>query len=64
MARVETNTRRIVARLLADGWYRAGGSRHDILAHPARPHVLIVLSRQREQSFGVAREAAKLAGWI
>jgi hypothetical protein len=64
MAKVETNTRRIVTRLLAEGWYRTGGSRHQTFAHADRPQTFVVLSRQKEQSIGVARHAAKAAGWI
>lgn len=64
MGRFETNTRRIVSRLRAEGWQRVGGSRHEVFAHPARPGAFVVLSRQKEQSIGVARDAAKTAGWL
>ena len=61
---VETNTRKIVGRLLGDGWVSIGGGKHDKYEHPERPDVIIVVPRHREQSPGVARSIAKLAGWI
>jgi predicted RNA binding protein YcfA (HicA-like mRNA interferase family) len=63
MASLETNTRKIVARLLRDGWTKLPGGKHDKYVHPAKPGVLIVVPRHREQSPGVARVLAKLAGW-
>ncbi len=64
MARVETNTRRIIMRLRAEGWYRIGGSKHEVYGHSGRPNLFVVLSRQKEQSVGVARATARTAGWI
>jgi predicted RNA binding protein YcfA (HicA-like mRNA interferase family) len=61
---VETNTRKIVARLERDGWVNAGGGRHDKYEHPGQPGVLIVVPRHRELSPGVARSIARLAGWM
>ena len=63
MARVETNTRRIVARLESEGRVNRGGGRHDGFVHPDRPTILIVVPRQKEQSRGVARSIAQDAGW-
>jgi predicted RNA binding protein YcfA (HicA-like mRNA interferase family) len=60
---VETNTRRIVARLLREGWTKIGGGSHDKFANPTRPEVLIIVPRHREVSPGVARDIAKKAGW-
>jgi predicted RNA binding protein YcfA (HicA-like mRNA interferase family) len=59
----ETNTRKIVARLLREGWVNRGGGNHDIYKHPEKPG-RIVVPRYREQSPGVARAIAKAAGWI
>ena len=59
----ETNTRRIISRLLKDGWSNTGGGKHDKFEHVDKPGVLIVVPRHREQSPGVARSIAKLAGW-
>jgi len=64
MPLVETNTRKIIARLLQDGWIRAGGTKHDKFEHPRKPDVILVVPRHREQSPGVARSIARLAGWI
>ncbi|GLS30477.1 HicA toxin of toxin-antitoxin [Mesorhizobium albiziae] len=60
----ETNTRKIVARLEREGWVNSGGGRHDKFVHSAKPGLLIVVPRHREQSPGVAKSIAKLAGWI
>ena len=64
MAVIETNTRKIVARLVREGWTRLPGGKHGKYVHPAKPGVLIVVPRHRTQSKGVARNIAKGAGWI
>jgi len=64
MASCETRTRRIVARLVREGWIKLPGGKHDKYVHPAKPGVLIVVPRHRVQSMGVARSIAKDAGWI
>jgi predicted RNA binding protein YcfA (HicA-like mRNA interferase family) len=63
MPKPETNTRKVVRRLLRDGWRNVGGGGHDKFEHPDRPGVLIVVPRHRELSPGVARSIARLAGW-
>lgn len=63
MPTVETNTRKIVARLERDGWVNHGGGSHDLFKHPEKPGRIIV-PRHREQSMGVARSIAKIAGWL
>lgn len=63
MASVETNTRKIVARLLREGWVSVGGAKHEQFTNPNRPGVLIVVPRHREQYIGTARSIAKSAGW-
>lgn len=60
---VETNTRKILGRLQHEGWRNVGGGKHDRFEHPERPGMIIV-PRHKEQSPGVARSIAKLAGWI
>ena len=60
----ETNTRKIVARLLGEGWQLAHGGRHDKYEHPGKPDVTLIVPRHREVSPGVARDIAKKAGWI
>ena len=61
---IETNTRKIIARLKAEGWIEVGGSRHDKFEHPDRPDALMIVPRHREISLGVARSIARTAGWI
>ncbi|RUX26258.1 type II toxin-antitoxin system HicA family toxin [Mesorhizobium sp. M7A.F.Ca.US.011.01.1.1] len=53
-----------IIRLLRDGWESVGGGKHDKYEHPDRPEVMIIVPRHREQSPGVARSIARLAGWI
>lgn len=62
MPTIETNTRKIVARLERDGWRNVGGSKHDKFEHPDRDFPIIV-PRHRAQSPGVAKAIAKAAGW-
>jgi predicted RNA binding protein YcfA (HicA-like mRNA interferase family) len=61
---LETNTRRIVARLLREGWRQIAGGNHDKFSNPARPGELIIVPRHRDVSAGVARDIAKKAGWL
>ena len=63
MAAHETNNRKIVRRLLRDGWTNLGGGKHDKYAHPAHPETIIVVPRHPKVSDGVARDIAKKAGW-
>lgn len=63
MPAIETNVRKIIARLKADGWVDVSGSKHDKFEHPDRPEAMIV-PRHKELSPGVARAIARLAGWI
>ncbi|MSP03366.1 MAG: hypothetical protein EXR07_20335 [Acetobacteraceae bacterium] len=64
MPTIETETRKIVARLRKDGRIDVGGSRLDKFEHGDRPDVLMVVPRHKQQSPGVARSIPKLAGWI
>ena len=64
MPPIETNTRKIIARLSREGWVGVGGGKHDKYEHPAKPEVMLIVPRHREQSPGVARSIARLAGWI
>ena len=63
MPTIETNTRKIVKRLEADGWTNVGGTKHAKYEHAARPGVTITVPRHREIKPGTARSIAKLAGW-
>jgi predicted RNA binding protein YcfA (HicA-like mRNA interferase family) len=60
---VETNTRKIIARLEREGWVKETGGKHDKFKHPDKPRILIVVPRHREVSPRVARSIAKDAGW-
>jgi predicted RNA binding protein YcfA (HicA-like mRNA interferase family) len=64
LSAVETNTRKIIARLERDGWQNIGGTKHNKFEHPDRPGALIVVPRHRQQSPGVARSIARAAGWV
>lgn len=64
MAKVETNTRKIIARLEKDGWTNVGGGNHDRFVNKGRPEMMIPVPRHREVTPGVARSIAKAAGWI
>ena len=60
----ETNTRKIVTRLEADGWVSVGGTKHAKSEHPAKPGVTIMVPRHRQVKPGTARSIAKAAGWV
>jgi len=62
MPALETNTRKIVARLEREDWVSVGGKRHEVFKHP-RKSGRVVVPRHREVSPFVAREIAKSAGW-
>ena len=63
MAKVETNTKKILDRLAAEGWVNEGGSKHTKLAHPGRSEKIMV-PRHRALTEGVARQIARTAGWM
>jgi predicted RNA binding protein YcfA (HicA-like mRNA interferase family) len=61
---VETNTRKIMARLEREGWVNVGGGKHDKFTHPDRCGEVIIVPRHAVQRIGTARSIAKAAGWI
>lgn len=61
---IETNTRKIVARLEREGWINKGGTRHDLFVHADQPAKLIPVPRHRELTPLTARSIAKAAGWL
>ncbi|NBS03590.1 MAG: type II toxin-antitoxin system HicA family toxin [Rhizobiales bacterium] len=63
MTQPETNTRKIIARLKAEGWMMRDGGRHSLFTHPDRPQTLIPVPRHRELTPMTARSIAKAAGW-
>ena len=64
MDSIETNTRKITARLKRDGWIEAGGSKHTKFEHPDKPGRAVIVPRHTEQKIGTARSIARAAGWI
>ena len=64
MPKAETNARKVIERLKADGWTNIGGGSHDRFVHKDRPEMMIVVPRHGELSLGVARSIAKAAGWL
>ena len=57
----ETNTKKIIARLLREGWENVGGGNHDKFRKPG--HDPIMVPRHAFVSPPVARLIAKGAGW-
>jgi predicted RNA binding protein YcfA (HicA-like mRNA interferase family) len=57
----ETNTKKIIARLLREGWVNVGGGNHDKFRKAGRDPVIV--PRHSEVKPGVARSIAKSAGW-
>jgi hypothetical protein len=53
-----------VDRLIAAGWVREGGTKHEKFSHPSRPGIKIMVPRHRVLTPGVARSIASAAGWI
>ena len=68
MASIETNTRKIIARLKREGWIEAGGSKHAKFEHPEKPGGAVIVPRHSVkntgQNTGTARSIARAAGWI
>ena len=64
MAKVELNARKVIGRLVAEGWISKGGAKHEIFVHPERPAKMIPVPRHRELTPITARSIAKEAGWI
>jgi predicted RNA binding protein YcfA (HicA-like mRNA interferase family) len=60
---IETDRRKLVARLEREGWVGRHGGEHDVYKHPNQPG-RIVVPRHRKVSSGVARTIAKQAGWM
>ena len=60
---IELNSRRIVARLEADGFERVS-SRGSHVKFRKGPRTVIVPHPKKELPLGTARAIAKLAGWL
>jgi len=61
MPKFGDNRRKIVARLLEDGWQTIGGGEHENFVKPG--YRMIQVPRHKTVSKGVARSIAKAAGW-
>ncbi|SKA19857.1 type II toxin-antitoxin system HicA family toxin [Consotaella salsifontis] len=61
MPKFEDNRRKIVARLLSEGWTSIGGGEHENFVKDGLR--MIQVPRHRTLSQGVARSIAKAAGW-
>lgn len=61
MPKFEDNRRKVVARLLAEGWSSVGGGDHENFVKPGER--MIQVPRHRTLSKGVARSIARAAGW-
>ena len=64
MPKSETNTRKIISRLQAEGWTNVGGGSHDRFINAEGPGVMIPVPRHREITPGTARSIAKAARWF
>lgn len=62
MIKLEDSRRRIVQRLIEDGWVSIGGGAHENFEK--RGHPLIQVPRHRVLSQGVARTIHLRAGWL
>lgn len=61
MVKFEDDRRKIVARLLKDGWINVGGAEHDNFIKPGRRRIQV--PRHKVVSQGVARQIARNAEW-
>jgi predicted RNA binding protein YcfA (HicA-like mRNA interferase family) len=57
----ETNTAKVVARLLSEGWEQVGGNKHDKFRKSGVGTIMV--PRHRTLTPGVAQSIAKAAGW-
>ena len=57
----ETNTAKITARLLREGWEDVGGTKHSKFRKAGRSAIMV--PRHRTVTPGVAASIAKAAGW-
>ena len=64
MPKSETGRADVLKRMTGEGWALVrNGKAHDIYRHPSKPGT-IVLPRHRTLSPLVARNIAKVAGWL
>jgi predicted RNA binding protein YcfA (HicA-like mRNA interferase family) len=63
MPAIETNAKKIIARLEREGWVNVGGKKHTKFSHPNRREPIMV-PRHTTITPRVARSIAKAAGWL
>ena len=62
---IERNSRRIIVRLLAEGWEEVGGKgSHRKFRHRPTARILVVPHPKKDLPIGTARKIAKQAGWL
>jgi predicted RNA binding protein YcfA (HicA-like mRNA interferase family) len=59
---METNRKKIIARLERDGWKNVDGTKHDKFRHSTKASVIYVPRHVEIKKF-VAQNIAKAAGW-
>jgi len=62
MIKFEDERRRVVKRLIEDGWVSIGGGEHENFVKPGV--MMIQVPRHRVLSQGVSRTIHRRAGWI
>jgi predicted RNA binding protein YcfA (HicA-like mRNA interferase family) len=62
---IERNSRKILARLLREGWSVVSieGSHHK-LAHPKHAHKIVLVHPKKDLPIGTARQVRKAARWL
>lgn len=65
MAKIERDSRRILQRLLSEGWetVHSSGS-HRKLKNPNFKHPIILVHPKKDLPLGTARQIHKVAGWL
>ncbi|MEJ0092795.1 MAG: type II toxin-antitoxin system HicA family toxin [Methylocella sp.] len=64
MLGLETNVRRIIARLEREGWINIAVAGHYRFVNGDFPGVMIVVPRRKELTIGAAQSIAEAAEWI
>jgi predicted RNA binding protein YcfA (HicA-like mRNA interferase family) len=59
------NSKEVIKRLGADGWYRAGGKGdHEKYKHPSKSGHVVVPHPRKDIAIGTLRNIYRQAGWI
>lgn len=58
------NSASVIKRLLAEGWYQAGGKGdHMKFKHPTKPGHVVVPYPRKDMAIGTLRNIYRQAGW-